>query len=171
MTEPVASEPRLTNPITVVGDRSVRVTPAVAASLPEERLTAEVVCATGNRYEATWAGVGIGSLCDTVDAPAETTHVVVGSSDGYRMAVPILDALRGVIAFEKDGRPIDEQAPYSNRFVAPAVDGARDVKGVSRIEFHALEPDADPERLEQIEPDDDRFETVRATDSPEPQTQ
>lgn len=171
MPEPVAAADRDTRSITVVGDRPVRVTPEMADSLPEEQLTAAVLCATGNRYDATWSGIGIDSLCDVVDAPAETTHVVVASSDGYRMAVPILDALQGVVAFDKDGHPIEEQAPYSNRFVAPGVEGARDVKGVTRIEFHALDPDADPERLEQVEPDDDRFETERATNPSDSQTQ
>lgn len=171
MTESVATDDPITQSITVVGERSIRVTPELIASLPEAQLSAAVVCATGNRYEATWSGVGIDTLCDTVDAPAATTHVVVASSDGYRMAVPILDALRGVVAFEKNGRPIGEQAPYSNRFVAPAIEGARDVKGVSRIEFHVLDPGEDPERLEQVEPDDDRFEAVRTPESGDGQTQ
>lgn len=171
MTESVATESRWPHPITVVGDRSIALTTEMAQSLPSEDLTADVVCATGNRYDATWTGIGIESLCDVAEADAETTHVVFGSRDGYRIAVPILDALAGVLAFAKDGRPISEQAPYFNRFVAPDVEGARDVKGVERVEFHALAPDADPERLEQVEPDDDRYESDRETDQAGSQTQ
>lgn len=171
MTDSVASNERVVDPITVVGDRTVSLNTELARSLPEESRTAAVVCATGNRYEAEWTGIGIGLLCEAVDAPADTTHVLVESRDGYRIAVPIVDALGGVVAFEKDGHPIDAATPYSNRFVAPTVEGARDVKGVSRIEFHALAPDENPERLEQVEPDDDRYEADRAEASGSSQTQ
>lgn len=171
MTESVASEERVVDPITVVGDRTVRLTTELVRSFPEETRTAEVVCATGSRYEAEWSGIGIGSLCETVDAAADTTHVLVESRDGYRIAVPIVDAMDGVVAFDKDGHPIDTATPYSNRFVAPGIEGARDVKGVSRIEFHALDPVEEPERLEQVEPDDDRYEVDREEASESSQTQ
>lgn len=171
MTESVVTKSRWSHPITVVGDRSITLTTDMGRSLPTERLSAEVVCATGNRYDAIWTGIGIGPLCDVVEADDETTHVVFGSRDGYRIVVPIIDALDGVLAFAKDGRPIDERAPYFNRFVSPDVEGARDVKGVERIEFHALDPDAEPERLEQVEPDDDRYESDREKAAAGSQTQ
>ena len=160
MTESVADRFEIPNPITVVGDRTVRLDDTVR-TLPVRTRSAEVVCASGDRYSAEWTGIGGDTLCEIGTAPPETTHLLVESRDGYRMAVSIADGLAGVLAFQKNGRSIGGNAPYSNRFVAPGVEGARDVKGVSRIEFHALDPGTDPERLEQVEPDDDRFEAER----------
>ncbi|MFW5918575.1 MAG: molybdopterin-dependent oxidoreductase [archaeon] len=161
MTDSSVKRFRVAEPVTVVGERELRLTAETVEPFETTARTIEVVCATGNRYVAEWRGIGIGDLCDAVDAPLEITHLVVESRDGYRIAVPILDGVDGVLAFEKDGRPVGETNPYHNRFVAPDVEGERDVKGVSRIEFHALDPDDDPDALEQVEPDDDRYEADR----------
>ncbi|MFB6132387.1 MAG: molybdopterin-dependent oxidoreductase [Halanaeroarchaeum sp.] len=147
--------------IEVVGERTVSLDADVLSSLQTATKRASVVCATGHREVATWTGVDVAGLCELVDAPPETTHVLLDSHDDYRMAVPIADALDGLLAFERDGSPLDEMAPYDNRFVAPAVDGARDVKGVRRVEFHALDPSSDPDALENVEPVDDRYAVER----------
>lgn len=161
MTESSADSLRAVDPIVVVGDRTINLDSDAAASVSSVTRQVTVVCATGHRERATWTGVEIASLCDAVDAPPETTHVLVESHDEYRMAVPIADALNGLVAFEKNGRPLSEAAAYDSRFVAPGVEGARDVKGVRRIEFHALDPSSDPDALENVEPADDRFEPER----------
>lgn len=147
--------------IEVVGDRTVRLDADVLDSLPTTTKQVSVVCATGHREVATWTGVDVSALCEVVEAPPETTHVVVDSHDGYRMAVPIADALDGLLAFEKDGKPLSATASYVNRFVAPDVEGARDVKGVRRVEYHALEPSSDPDALENVDPADDRYAAER----------
>ena len=161
MTDSATDVSSIANPITVVGERTLRLDAETVEAFDAETRTVEVVCATGHRYTAEWTGISIGDLCEAVDASPETTHVVVESLDGYRIAIPILDGIAGVVAVTKDGRPVGETNPYPNRFVAPDVEGARDVKGVSRVEFHALAADEDPEDLEQVEPDDDRFESDR----------
>ncbi|MFB6093798.1 MAG: molybdopterin-dependent oxidoreductase [Halanaeroarchaeum sp.] len=142
--------------VVVVGERRWTVDPTVRRSA-DSAIEADVVCATGNRYSAEWAGVPVSTLAERARAPAETTHLVVESHDGYRMTVPIAAGIDGLLAVEKDGRPIGETEPYDTRFVAPDVAGARDVKGVARIEFRALDAGEDPEAFEQFEPDDDRF--------------
>lgn len=161
MTDSSGAQFRLTQPVTVVGESQLKLDAVAAQQFSSAERSVEVVCATGNRYTAEWAGIRIIDLGDAVDAPTETTHLVVESLDGYRIAVPIVDGVDAVLAFEKDGRPVSETNPYPNRFVAPDIEGARDVKGVSRIEFHSLDPDEDPDALEQVEPDDDRFEAER----------
>lgn len=161
MTDLSGAQFDLSQPVTVVGTSVLTLDAESVSAFPPETRSVEVVCATGNRYTAEWTGIRITDLSDAVKAPADTTHFVVESLDGYRIAVPIVDGIDGVLAFEKDGLPVGEVNPYPNRFVAPDIDGARDVKGVSRIEFYALEPDEDPDTLEQVEPDDDRFEAER----------
>jgi DMSO/TMAO reductase YedYZ molybdopterin-dependent catalytic subunit len=161
MTDSSGAQFDISQPVTVVGDSELSLDAESVLAFPPATRSVEIVCATGNRYTAEWVGIRITDLSDAVDAPADTTHFVVESLDGYRIAVPIVDGIDGVLAFEKDGLPVGETNPYPNRFVAPDIDGARDVKGVSRIEFHALEPDEDPDALEQVEPDDDRFEAER----------
>ncbi|MFB6081397.1 MAG: molybdopterin-dependent oxidoreductase [Halanaeroarchaeum sp.] len=147
--------------VVVEGAETLRIDGGTVDDLPRESITTEIVCATGDRYEATWSGLAMDSLLDAVSAAADTTHVVLTSADGYRVAVPVRMALGGLLALRKDGVPLCRDHPYSNRFVAPDVEGARDVKGVRRIECHALAAGDDPDALEVVEPDDDRFAADR----------
>lgn len=158
MTDSVGVPIRIPEPITVVGTETMQLDEPTVQMFSLETRDAEVVCSTGNRYSADWQGIGIDALCEAVSAPDRTTHVLIESHDGYRIAVPIVDALDGVLAVAKNGRPLVSLTPYATRFVAPDIEGARDVKGVRRVEFHALDPGSDPESLEQVEPEDDRFE-------------
>ncbi|MFB6070873.1 MAG: molybdopterin-dependent oxidoreductase [Halanaeroarchaeum sp.] len=163
MGDPVGPERRTRDGRVVVAaaDRTITVGPESDGSLPETDDQIEIVCASGNRYEATWTGIPVSSLLEAVGAPADTTHLTIASADGYRIAVPLTDGLDGMIAYRRDGRPIGDGRPYRNRFVAPAVEGARDVKGVVRVEFHSLGPTDDPDALEVVEPMDDRFAADR----------
>jgi len=158
MTDSLGVPIRIPDPITVVGTETMKLDDTSVQSFSLESREAEVVCSTGNRYSADWQGIGIDALCEAASAPERTTHVVIESHDGYRIAVPIVDALNGVLALVKNDRPLGARTPYATRFVAPDVEGARDVKGVSRVEFHVLDPGSDPEHLEQGEPEDDRCE-------------
>lgn len=147
--------------IEVIGSRTVDLDDDLRARLSTVTREVTVVCATGHREVASWTGIDVAELCEVVEAPPETTHMVVESHDDYRMAVPIADALDAVLAFERDDRPLSATASYGSRFVAPDVEGARDVKGVRRVEFHALDPSSDPDALETVEPSDDRYAPER----------
>lgn len=157
MSESSAEPVRALASIEIVGGTTVDLDAEVLGPLPTTTRQVSVVCATGHREVATWTGVDVSALCEVAEAPPETTHVVIDSHDDYRMAVPIVDAFDGLLAFEKDGKPLTESTAYDSRFVAPDVDGARDVKGVRRVEFHALDPSSDPDALENVEPTDDRY--------------
>ncbi|MFB6134840.1 MAG: molybdopterin-dependent oxidoreductase [Halanaeroarchaeum sp.] len=148
----------LPDPIRVIGREEVHLDADALRGFSVDRRSVEVVCATGSRYTSSWEGIGVTDLLDVASAPAETTHLLVASRDGYRIAIPLLDGFDGLLAIWKDGEPIGSSLPYHTRFVAPDIEGARDVKGVRTIRFLALDPEDDPESHEQIEPDDDRFE-------------
>lgn len=158
-----ASTPAGSAPV-VVGSTELVLDTETLERLPFASRRVEVVCASGHRYEAEWTGVTVETLVDAVHPPADTTHLIVESTDGYRMAVPVAAGLVGVLAFQKDGVPIGETNPYPNRFVSPAIEGERDVKGVARIEFHALAPGSDPDAMERVEPTDDRFAPISGGD-------
>lgn len=138
--------------LTVLADERRRYDPAALRELPRVERHCTVVCATGDRYTARWAGVPLPELLSAVGAPPATTHVRLESRDGYRVCVPVRDALDGVVAYASGGEPLHEQEPYRTRFVAPGVDGERLVKGLRRVEALALDPGDDPDELENVTP-------------------
>ncbi|MFP4530122.1 MAG: molybdopterin-dependent oxidoreductase [Halodesulfurarchaeum sp.] len=147
--------------VTVVGEETFRVTPETLSSLEIETKAVEIVCATGSSYTADWLGPTAASLFEAASVPPGTTHLVVESADEYRVVVAVPEAIGGVLAYLKDGVPIGERQAYVNRFVAPGTEGARDIKGVARIEAVELEPDEDPESLENLFPEGERFTANR----------
>lgn len=148
-------------PISVDGPRPIRLTASTIEDLEIVTESVSVVCASGDRHTADWTGVRVVDLLEAADVPMDTTHVTVESTDDYKVAVPIGDAVQAILAFLKDGVPIGEANPYGNRFVCPATEGARDIKGVSRIEHTSLSPAEDPESLENLFPEGDRFTANR----------
>lgn len=147
--------------VTVVGESEFRVTPETLPALEIETKPVEIVCATGSSYTADWRGPTAASLFEAASVSPETTHLVVESADEYRVVVSVPEAIGGVLAYLKDGVPIGERQAYVNRFVAPGTEGARDIKGVARIEAVELEPDEDPESLENLFPEGERFTANR----------
>jgi len=143
--------------LTVRADERRRYDRAALRDLPRVERRCTVVCATGERHTARWAGVPVTELLTEVGAPPGTTHVRLESRDGYRVCVPIRDALDGIVADTKEGAPLAERADYGTRFVAPGVDGERLVKGLRRLEALALAPDEDPDRLENVTVDAPEF--------------
>lgn len=123
--------------------------------------TVTVVCASGDSHTAEWTGVQIIDLLEAARISPSTTHVIVESRDEYRVAIPVREALEGLLAFVKDGEPIGRDHRYSNRFVSPATAGARDIKGVRRIDHTSLGPGEDPEQLENLFPEGERFTAER----------
>lgn len=114
-------------------------------------------CATGERTTDSWTGVPVTDLLHGVEAPAETTHLRVESDDGYAICVPVADALDGIVAFERDGEPLQETQPYALRFLAAEIDGERLVKGVQRVDLLSLPGDADPDQYETVTLDDPEY--------------
>jgi DMSO/TMAO reductase YedYZ molybdopterin-dependent catalytic subunit len=123
-------------------------------TLPRAERFCTVACASGERTTARWIGVPVAELLSRVDASLGTTHLQLDSYDGYRICVPIHDALEGLIAYARDGEALSNIAPYRTRFVASGVDGERLVKGVRWIELLSLAADEDPDRLENVTLDD-----------------
>jgi DMSO/TMAO reductase YedYZ molybdopterin-dependent catalytic subunit len=133
--------------VTVVG-RTVRAfTPAALRSLERVERPYTVACASGERARARWTGAPVSTLLDAVEAPPDTTHLRLSSRDGYRVCVPVRDALDGVVADARDGERLALTRPYATRFLASDVDGARLVKGLARVETLALAPDEDPDEF------------------------
>lgn len=156
-------------PVVVTGPSGFELSSETLGNFEEVTESVTVVCATGARHTADWTGVRVIDLVDVAGVPASTTHIVVESTDEYRVAIPVAEALDGIVAYLKDGVPIGADHDYANRFVSPATDGARDIKGVSRIEHASLGPDEDPETLENLFPEGDRFTAHRHEDDDQTQ--
>ncbi len=108
--------------------------------------TVEVRCASGRRSESTWVGVPLAAVVERADVPPETTHLVVADGDGYRSRVEVGRALECLLAFGRDGAPVEsEDRP---RLVGPGLAGVRAVKGVETIAPVSLAPGEDPEAFE-----------------------
>jgi len=112
-----------------------------------------IVCASGNRTMSRWTGVSVPDLLEAVDVPSGTTHLRLTGRDGYRVCVPIRDALDGLVAYARDGRLLAATEPYALRFLAAGTDGARLVRGLRRVEPLELAAGEDPDRLENVSPD------------------
>jgi len=153
--------------VTVLGEDRFVVTPDVLDRVEVATETFEIPCATGHSYSAAWTGPRVSSLLDLAGVDPETTHVVVESADDYRVAVPVRDALGGILAFLKDGATIADEQDYRNRLVCPGTEGARDIKGASKIEPVSLAPGEDPESLENLFPEGERFTADREMDDPD----
>lgn len=157
-------------PVVVTGAETFELTKETVGEFDVVTESVTVVCSTGSRHTAEWTGVRVVDLVEAADVPASTTHIVVESTDEYRVAIPVAEALDGILAYVKDGVPIGADHEYANRFVSPGTEGARDIKGVSRIEHSSLGPAEDPETLENLFPEGDRFTAHRFEDD-EAQTQ
>lgn len=151
-------------PVAVDGADSFELTRDRIAEFEGQTRSVTVVCASGDRHTADWTGIPVPDLLEAAAVPPSTTHVVVESLDDYRVAIPVRAALDGLLAYAKDGVPIGRTHEYANRFVSGAAEGARFIKGVRRIEPTAIDPDDDPERLENLFPEGERFTAHRYDD-------
>ncbi|WP_239524498.1 molybdopterin-dependent oxidoreductase [Halogeometricum borinquense] len=149
----VTTQPAAGWEIELVGERRRTVTSTDADEMAWTTKHVCVECASGERYDATWSGVAVGDVLELASAAPETTHLVFESDSGYAACVPLRDALGGLVAVERDGERLGDSEPYATRFVAPDVDGARFVKGVSRIRAVVLTPDEDATEYEALELD------------------
>lgn len=151
------SDPEVSRSVRFIGRTEREYRPADLRRLERVERTGVIECASGERSTARFTGVTVPRLLDAVDADPETTHLRLEARDGYRVCVPIRDALDGLVAYAQDGRPLAVDSPYRTRFVAPGVDGERLVKGLARVEALGLDADVDPDSLENIAPIDPSF--------------
>ncbi len=151
-------------PVVIVGEDPFELTRDRIAEFDGETRTVTVVCASGDRHTAEWTGIPVLDLLESAAVRPSTTHVVVESLDDYRVAIPVRAALEGLLAYAKDGEPIGRIHEYSNRFVSGAAEGARFIKGVKRIEATSVDPEEDPESLENLFPEGERFTAHRFDD-------
>lgn len=117
----------------------------------------DMACDDSGPIDGPWTGLALGELLTAAESPAAATHVLVTCRDGYRVCLDVTDALSAVLAFRRDGEPLD---PDEIRVVGPGIDSGRSAKGVVRIEPVSLEAGTDPAEIEQLSPG--------ADDAPEP---
>jgi hypothetical protein len=141
--------------LTLVGGRRVVLPVSGLSGLPTAERDVTVACASGERYRARYCGVPVLDLLSCATLPDDTTHLLVEGDDGYRVTVPVGDALDALVALGRDGTPLVRRGAEAPRFVASAVDGSRMVSGVRLLAALTLPAAADPERLERLWPDED----------------
>ncbi|MFC6718338.1 molybdopterin-dependent oxidoreductase [Natrialbaceae archaeon GCM10025810] len=140
----------LERPLSIAGTESVELSPSTLEALPRRERRIEVACLSGSRTSHVWCGAAIDDVLERAPIPDRTTHVLVESTDGYRVCVDVETALRGLLAFARDGDPLPDVADHETRFVTADVDGPRTVKDVARLEAATLSPGEDPESYEEL---------------------
>ncbi|MFC4541811.1 molybdopterin-dependent oxidoreductase [Halosolutus amylolyticus] len=144
----------LTSPIRIVGEERVTVSPPELADLPIRSREFEIVCDSGDRHTDRWQGVPVLDLLERASVPAETTHLLVESTDGYRVCIDVEAALEGLVAVARNGEPLTAVADYESRFVSAGTRGPRTAKDVWRIEPRSLSPGEDPDVYERFDAND-----------------
>lgn len=150
MTDSERVQPHRNAGFELVGEHASRFDADDLGELPFRRRSVEIVCSSGSRHVSAWGGVPIADLLASGEVPLKTTHLVIESSDGFTACVGVDAAAEGLLAWSRDGSPLGEDHPYANRFVSPAVDGAKTIKGVERLQAIALSPNEEPEDYESL---------------------
>jgi DMSO/TMAO reductase YedYZ molybdopterin-dependent catalytic subunit len=115
-------------------------------------IATDMACDDSGPIDGPWTGLDLGDLLTAAESPPAATHVLVTCRDGYRVCLDVTDALSAVLAYRRDGDPLD---PDEIRVVGPGIDSGRSAKGVVRIEAVALDAGTDPAELEALEPASD----------------
>ena len=115
-------------------------------------IATDMACDDSGPIEGPWTGLALDDLLAAAESPPAATHVLVTCRDGYRVCLDVTDALSAVLAYRRDGDPLD---PDEIRVVGPGIDSGRSAKGVVRIEPVALDAETDPAALESLEPASD----------------
>lgn len=144
-------------PIQIIGTESKTLSDKEHESHSFKTQSVEIVCASGDRYTATWSGIPIADLLEEVKAPPTTTHIVVESVDGHQSCVAVDVALTGLLAFYRDGKALTNCAEYNSRFVAPNVDGARLTKAVHKVQAVSFPPNTESKYHENVITSDSTF--------------
>lgn len=127
---------------------AIAVSPGTLAAHETVEQTIAISCASGTRSPGVWRGTPVLALVGAGAVPPETTHLVFATEDGYRACLDVRTALEGMLAVERDGVRLD--AVDRPRLVCPSIDGARTVKGVSRVVPVTLPPATRPEDYEAL---------------------
>ncbi|MDN7120030.1 molybdopterin-dependent oxidoreductase [Nocardioides sp. ChNu-153] len=126
----------------VHGERTVLLTRADLAALPQRTETLPIACVEGWSASGTWGGVRLRDVLDLVDAPRRP-HVVVTSlqeSGPYRRTeLPgnFADDDRTLLALELSGEPLTLDHGAPTRLIAPNRPGVLQTKWVTRLEVRA----------------------------------
>ena len=103
-------------------------------------------CSSGDPIVGRWSGIPLVELLSDVESDA--THLAAESADGFRVCIPVLDALDGILAVGRlDAEPNPARLP---RLIAPALSGTRLVKRVVEIDGERLSPSDDPGAFEEL---------------------
>ncbi len=144
--EPAPRSNQALDPPELGGDVSIDLRSArTGFDLTERRC--EYVCVSGDRFGGRWRGISLSELVATSEIAPDSTHLLVESDDEFRVCIASLDLLDGILATER--LDSSDELP---RLIAPAIDGTRTIKRVSRIEGRRLEPEDDSEEFERIVP-------------------
>ncbi|WP_335999483.1 molybdopterin-dependent oxidoreductase [Halorientalis halophila] len=115
------------------------------------RSDASMHCDDSGPIDGPWTGLDVGSLLAAADGAPDATHVLLTCRDGYRVCLPVADALSAVLAYRQDGERL---GPEGIRVVGPAIGSGRSAQGIARIETATLESGADPTDLERLSPEE-----------------
>ncbi|WP_181690980.1 molybdopterin-dependent oxidoreductase [Natronomonas sp. LN261] len=111
-------------------------------------LACETRCGSGEPIEGHWRGIELVEVLGDIDPDA--THLLVESEDGFRVCVPVADAVEGILAVDRlDTEFSPEGLP---RLVSPSLSGTRLVRRVATIEGTRLSGSADPAAYEELLP-------------------
>ncbi|GAA4838509.1 molybdopterin-dependent oxidoreductase [Luteimicrobium xylanilyticum] len=133
-----ATDPAWT--LTVVhGARSVALTRAELAALPQTEVELPIACVEGWTTFARWRGVRVADLLALVDAPSGTGARVTSlePSGPYRtsdLEPAFAHHPRTLVALELGGEPLDLDHGYPARLIAPARPGVLQTKWLTRVE-------------------------------------
>lgn len=121
-----------------------------SADLPIVQRRFDLECASGDRLCGTWRGVPMSAFIVRRGAPDESTHLLIESSDGYRLCVALKDVLTGLLAIHRvDSSASTDAFP---RLLAERLGATRAVKGITSIEAVELPPAIDPRSIDTLPP-------------------
>ena len=121
------------------GDRSMRLTRAQLAELPQRTHRLPIACVEGWSRSATWTGVAIADLLALVDAdPASVVKVrsmqTRGAFRTSELPADFASDPRTLLALELNGETLDLDHGYPCRIIAPNRPGVLQTKWVTSLE-------------------------------------
>ena len=109
-------------------------------ALGREEVTCSPLCA-GDLFNAaavesaTWSGVPIRRLVDSVDIQPEARYVVIHNTNGYSTSLSLERFMNGILALEQDGEVLSPAQGFPARLIIPGLYSYKMPRWVTRIEF------------------------------------
>ena len=125
--------------LTVVGPhRTVELTLADLAAMPQHTASLPITCVEGWSADATWSGVRISDLMATVGGDPDAEVLVESLQTGGRYRASVLDAAHArdpltLLALRLHGEPLHLDHGYPCRLIAPNRPGVLQTKWVGRL--------------------------------------